>query len=358
MPTEAIRALLQGTIDAIQDSIKIVSPQYQVLFLNQTGEKFHGKTCAEAAGQTCYAILRTRSEPCAHCTLRLVLETSQPQQIEFTAYDPEGAIKEYEQAHYPLRDKANLLVGIVEITRDITERRAFERQLLHSEKLAAIGQLSAAVAHEIRNPLTGIRLGIDSLLDSTQDLQQKETLEAIIQDVRRLDQVLTQLLDFTRRKEPQRESLQVSELIERALFFFRKQAKTQKVEVSVNVQPQLPEVHASLDQLLQVLLNICLNALQAMPQGGMLRLRADRLTHGDKSGVLITVQDSGKGIPAEHRARLFEMFFSTKTSGSGVGLAVSNKIIAAHGGAIWVESPPGLGALVNIFLPLDAELKA
>jgi signal transduction histidine kinase len=167
--------------------------------------------------------------------------------------------------------------------------------------------------------------------------------------------VLTQLLDFTKRKEPQRNLVSPAELIERALFFIRKQAQNQRVDIRLNLRRDLPQVQANSDQLLQVFLNIFLNALQAMPEGGVLRLRADRLSHGDKSGVLITVQDTGKGIPREHRERLFEMFFSTKPAGSGLGLAVSNKIIAEHGGAIWVESPPGMGALVNIFLPLQSD---
>ncbi len=355
LPLDEIRTLLQGTIDSIDDAIKIVSPDYEVLFINRAAEKLHGKTCEEVRGKYCYTELRGKAEPCAHCASKIVVESGKSQQIEYFITDAEGQRREFEQFHYPLKNEDGALLGIIEITRDITERRTFERQLMHSEKLAALGQLSAAVAHEIRNPLTGIRLGIDSLLENTSEANQKETLEAVIQDVRRLDHVLTQLLDFTRRKEPQRDRLNVVELIERALFFIRKQAKGQKVTIKLNLRRDLPEVRANADQLMQVLLNIFLNALQAMPGGGMLRIRTDRLTHGAKSGILITVQDSGKGIPEEYRDRLFEMFFSTKPSGSGVGLAVSNKIISEHGGAIWIESPPGMGALVNIFLPLEQQ---
>jgi len=355
LPRDEIRALLQGTIDALEEAITIITPQYEVLFINRAAEKRFNKTCEEAAGKLCFLELGGARAPCTHCSLRKVVECGQTQYVEFYASDQEGQRREYEQHHYPLRDSDGKLLAVVEITRDITERRMFERQLLHSEKLAALGQLSASVAHEIRNPLTGIRLGIDSMLESSENEQQKETLEAIILDVRRLDHVLTQLLDFTRRKEPHRNLVSVAELIERALFFIRKQAQTQRVEINLNLRRDLPDVRTSADQLLQVLLNIFLNALQAMPDGGMLRLRADRLTHGDKSGVLITVQDTGKGFPEEYRERLFEMFFSTKPSGSGVGLAVSNKIIAEHGGAIWVESPPGMGALVNIFLPVGSQ---
>ncbi|RJP73064.1 MAG: PAS domain S-box protein [Candidatus Zixiibacteriota bacterium] len=355
LPPEEIRALLQGTIDAIEDAIKIISPEHQVLFVNRTAESRYGKSCEEAAGKLCYSELGGRGVPCSHCSLRLVVETGRPQQVEFTATDAEGQRREYEQFHYPLRNGNDELLGVVEITRDITERRTFERQLQHSEKLAVVGRLSAAVAHEIRNPLTGIRLGIDALLEETTEPQQRENLEAVIQDVRRLDRVLTQLLDYTRRKESLRDRLRVPELIERVLFFIRKQARLQGVQIETTLEADLPEVQASADQLMQVLLNIFLNALQAMPQGGALRIRADRRTREARAGVLITVQDTGDGIPEEYRTRLFETFFSTKSAGSGMGLAVSNKIIADHGGAIWVESSPGAGAQVHIFLPLDPQ---
>jgi PAS domain S-box-containing protein len=354
LPTEKIHDLLQGTIDTLNDAIVILSPQYKVLFMNNAAEKRYYKTCEEALTKTCFVVLGEASAPCAHCTLRLVVETGRTQQIEFCTLGSDGQRQEFEQSHYPLKSASGELLAVAEITREITERRMFERQLLHSEKLAVLGQMSTAVAHEIRNPLTGIRLGIDSLLETERDPLEKEALEAIVQDVRRLDHVLTQLLDFTRRKEVNRSHISVPELIERALFFIRKQATNQHVAIKLTLRRDLPQVKASSDQLLQVFLNIFLNALQAMPEGGMLRISTDLLTHSARSGILVTVQDSGKGIPDEHRERLFEMFFSTKPSGSGVGLAVSNRIIAEHDGAIWVESPPGMGALVNIFLPLDS----
>jgi PAS domain S-box-containing protein len=355
LPIEEIRALLQGTIDTLQDSIIIISPQYQILFMNGAAERRHQKSCHEASGKTCFDVLGGATGPCAHCTLRLVVETGHSQEIEFRANGFDGQVREYEQVHYPLKTDSGELLAVAEITRDVTERRLFERQLLHSEKLAVLGQLSTAVAHEIRNPLTGIRLGIDTLLEKDRAAEEKETLEAIVQDVRRLDHVLTQLLDFSRRKEAHRDRLSIAGLIERALFFIRKQAYNQHVTIKQHLKADLPEVKPNADQILQVFLNIFMNALQAMPEGGTVLIQTDRLSYASRPGVLITVQDTGKGIPEAHRERLFEMFFSTKPSGSGVGLAVSNEIIAEHGGAIWVESPPGAGASVNIFLPVDTQ---
>lgn len=349
-----IRALLQGTIDSIEDSIKIVSPEYEILFVNRATEKQAGKTCDEVAGKLCYSELRGLADPCPHCALRLVMETGQFQRVEYSSDSQDGRHREFEQHHYPLRNVRGKMIGIVEVTREVTEKRLFERQLFQSEKLASLGQLSAAIGHEIRNPLTGIRLGLDSITRQPGlNQEQNEILEAVSQDVRRLGGVLDQLLSFARPKEPKKNRLQVIELIESSLFFIHKQAHKQGVEIKLELRQELPLVHADADQLRQVLLNLFLNALEAMPDGGILRISADRLTHGNRSGVLITVQDTGTGIPEEYREKLFEMFFSTKPSGSGVGLAVSNKIIAEHGGALWVESPAGMGALVNIFLPLD-----
>lgn len=353
LPPDELHALFQGTIDAIEDAIKIISPKYEILYINKAAEKQHGKRCQDVIGKLCFSELGGKSSPCAHCAFRAVVEKGISQRVEFTKIEDDRK-KEYEQAHYPLRNISGEIIGVIEITHEITDRRRFEKQLLQAEKLAAIGQLSAVIAHEIRNPLTGIRLGINAILEDTQDARQRESLEAIVQDVRRLDDVLKQLLDFTKHKQEKRAPIQVPELLERALFFIRKQAQKQHVEIKLNISTGLPSVNANGDQLLQVLLNILLNALQAMPGGGELRIRADRLTHGNQSGILVTVQDTGKGFPQEYKDKLFDMFLSTKPSGSGVGLAVSSKIIAEHGGAIWVESPPELGALVNIFLPLAA----
>ncbi|MFH1862255.1 MAG: ATP-binding protein, partial [bacterium] len=325
-----IPALLQGTIDAITDAIKIVSPHYKILFVNRATEQQVGKTCDEVSGKLCYAELKGYVDPCPHCLLRIVLESAQAQQVEYSSKQIDGQRRDYEQFVYPLFKKNGELLGLVEVTRDVTEKRLFERQLLHAEKLAALGQLCAAIAHEIRNPLTGIRLGIDTLLDEQLEERFREILAAVSDDTRRLDQVLTQLLDFARRKEAKREDVDVAALIERSLFFIRKQAKTQGVEVHLALQRNLPAVRADLDQLQQVLVNVFINALQAMPKGGLLSVRLDRLTHGANSGILIAVQDTGVGIPAEYKEKLFEMFFSTKSSGSGIGLALTNKIISEH----------------------------
>ncbi|MCX6639422.1 MAG: ATP-binding protein [bacterium] len=353
--SEQIRSLLQGTIDAIEDSIKIVSTQYEILFINRAAEKSVGKTCDTVTGQRCFDKLRGRIEPCPHCVLKQVIEDGHSQEFQFTVVDPDGRNHNFEQMVYPLRNDKEVMVGVVEVTRDVTERRAFERHLLHNEKLTALGKLAVSVAHEIRNPLTGVRLGIDSLLEETEVQLQKEALTAISEDIRRLDRTLNELLDLARRKEPKREETNLADLIDRAIFLVRKSASRQKIEIKMTLPPDLPKLNVDSDAVRQVLLNLFINSIQAMPEGGLLQIGGAKLAYQQRAGVLISVRDTGPGFPPEACGPTFDMFFTTKPSGTGVGLAISSRIISDHGGLLWGENLREGGALVNIFLPIETD---
>jgi PAS domain S-box-containing protein len=350
---DQIRNLLQGTIDAIEDAVKILAPDYQILFVNSASERMTGKTCDAVVGMLCFQT-RGKLEPCSHCALRKVVETGQSQHLEFITENPQGQNRVFEQQVYPLRNEQGELAGVVEVTRDVTEKRAFERHLMHNEKLTALGKLAFSVAHEVRNPLTGVRLGLESLMDDTLSTGQKEVIAAVSDDVRRLDQTLNQLLDLARRKEPIREEANLGELIDRSIFFIRKFASDQHVELKVNLQQDLPKLFVDSDQLRQVFLNLFLNSLQAMPEGGVLQISGTMITYQERSGVMIAIRDTGPGFTAEASGHLFDMFFTTKPTGSGVGLALSSRIISDHGGLLWVENLREGGALVSLFLPFES----
>jgi two-component system sensor histidine kinase AtoS len=280
-----------------------------------------------------------------------VIENRRPEQVEYTSDDSKGNRRIYRQHVYELKNERGELIGVVEVTRDITEQRAVERQLYQREKLAALGQLSASIAHEIRNPLAGIRLGIDTMLEDAKEADARFALEAMSDDIRRLNGVLNQLLDFSRRKDSERSHLSIPDVIERAVFFIRQQAKNQKVEITTSFEKNLPEVVADADQLQQVFLNLMLNSIQVMEAGGNISVTAAGMTHEGRPGLQIRMSDTGPGFPEQVKEKLFDMFFSTKPGGSGVGLAIANRIITEHDGAIWIENPEGGGASVTVFLP-------
>ena len=223
-------------------------------------------------------------------------------------------------------------------------------RLLHTEKLASLGRLSAGIAHEINNPLTGVLLHASSMLEQMPaDDPRRESLDLIVSETKRCRDVIKGLLDFSRQSRPNKALASVRELADRVLSVLGKQATARGIRLTASGEP-VPDVNMDSAQMLQVLLNLVLNAMDAMPLGGPLNLtwrRVDGL-------VEIDVVDAGGGIPADQLARIFEPFFTTKENGrgTGLGLAVSWGIVEQHGGTIRVRSEVGRGSTFTVSLPL------
>jgi Amt family ammonium transporter len=237
------------------------------------------------------------------------------------------------------------------------ELEATQRQLFQSEKLAALGKLSAGIAHEIRNPLTSIKILIHSLVDagSTESSREKD-LNVIETEIERVNKIIRQFLDFARPRPPSLEPADPRKLIEETLALVGYEMESQGVQLERVDIFDLPSVPMDREQMKQVLLNLILNALQAMPRGG--RLKIQTVLHdpsaeaGGGPAVEIVVQDSGGGIPSEIQSKIFEPFFSTKEEGIGLGLSVAQRIVEDHRGRIRVESTPGKGTTFYVTLPL------
>jgi len=225
-----------------------------------------------------------------------------------------------------------------------------------SERLAALGRLAAGVAHEIRNPLASLKLFLESLPeDLPLATEQAEDFAVAMQQVRRMENTIQHFLSFARPQEPCLVEVQFAKLIEDALVVVQPRANQQEVQIEKHVAAALPCVQGDARQLGEVLVNLLVNALDAMPQGGRLSIRvtADTLASGQttRPAVRIDVADTGPGIPEALRDRLFEPFITTKASGSGLGLAIAQSTVERHGGTIRVQSQPGQGATFSILLP-------
>jgi len=224
-----------------------------------------------------------------------------------------------------------------------------QRELIRAEQLSAVGQLAASVAHEVRNPLTGIKLLVESALRSNNSKPLNlEDLQVIHREVERLEQTVQGFLNFARLPTPQLSTCDLREIVRAAAELVGAKARQIKVEIAVRA-PQEP-VPALVDrsQMETVLVNLFLNALDAMPQGG--RLEVD-LTDLGESGVRLTVADTGTGIPAQVAARLFTPFVTTKPTGTGLGLTISGRILEKHGGCISASNRAEGGACFVITLP-------
>ena len=259
-----------------------------------------------------------------------------------------------------------------ELETRIQAQKLAEARLIRSARLAAVGEMAAGVAHELNNPLTTVTGLVEIALDELpSEHPQKSDLELVLQEAHRARGVVRRLLDFSRPVDDQRLSTDVNELIQGTLPMFEHLAYISGVKLHTDLDPGLPWISLDPNQIKQVLINLIHNALQALPQGGSLRLSTSRqqrqapsrITRASQTGtqsipewVVITVSDDGEGIPPEIVERIFEPFFTTRPAGkgTGLGLSVSYGIVTSHGGWIEVDSQPGKGSQFRIYLPASA----
>jgi PAS domain S-box-containing protein len=235
--------------------------------------------------------------------------------------------------------------------RDVSERKRLQEQLGRTERVAELGTLASGMAHEIGTPMNVILGRAEYLLDRVADESVKRGLRTIITQVERITKVMNQLLSFARRRTPERHSLELQRVIEDSVEIFEERLTRDGIQLEMEPADSSLMVLADRDQMSQVLINLIMNALHAMPEGGALRIGL--APEPEKRMVKLTVGDTGHGIPQEVIEKIFDPFFTTKEfgKGTGLGLTVVKRIVEEHQGAITVESEEGKGTMVTILLP-------
>ncbi len=283
--------------------------------------------------------------------------------IDVTSNDEMGYLaKSFNQMTLDLQNaQKQIQEGIRNLEHKVEERtqelKTTQSQLLHSEKLAAVGALAATVAHEINNPLTGVYTYIRLMerkigqgQNGAEDiLKYKEFLDTMRREVERTTAIVQNLLDFTRPKDPVRKAMDLVKGMEESLALISNKLGLANIEV-VRILNPLPEIQADPAHMKQVCLNLLINACEAMEEGGTLTIRSDH--HPDKNTVTMSVRDTGSGIEEKDLARIFDPFFSTKKKGTGLGLSVVNGIVTRHDGKIEIKSVPGKGTEFRVTLPI------
>lgn len=240
----------------------------------------------------------------------------------------------------------------------LTRKRmeAANRRLLQAEKLASIGRISASIAHEIRNPLTSVKLNIQKVMES-EDLDDidKEHLDISQEGIGHIENFIKELLNFTRVSELQLNYFSVEQIVDESIKMIRNTLKLKDVELAKEVQERLPQVLIDGDKIRQVLLNILHNACEAMDKGGKITIALSLLKGRRGRKVRIRISDNGPGIPKKDKENIFEPFYTTKSTGIGLGLANARKIIVQHKGSIHAVENEGSGACFDIFIPCEEE---
>jgi len=331
----------ETTFNAITDGISIHDREFRTVRANQALANLLGKPLEEIVGQPCYRVFHGCNEPMPGCPLAKTLEMAQPATLECEETLQGRTLR---VMTYPVMNGAGRPTGGVHIVHDVTDENRVQQQMRQMEKLSAIGQLVAGVAHEINNPLQGI-VGFSELLARDHALEDKERAADHVNRIRReadrVRRIVQNLLSFARQHDPQHEPTSINDLLQRVLEFRLYPLRTGNIELHTDLEPSLPTTTVDPYQLQQMFLNLVINAEQAMTNtygGGNLTIRS-RLT--GKDTIRVEIEDDGPGIPEEHISKVFDPFFTTKEvgQGTGLGLSICYGIVQEHNGRIWIESP-------------------
>ncbi|MDO8462526.1 MAG: ATP-binding protein [Deltaproteobacteria bacterium] len=261
----------------------------------------------------------------------------------------------------PLWDDHETFLGWTVTFQDTSALKKMEEQKRKVDRLAQMGTIAAGLAHEIRNPLSGIKGAAQLIAREPGRPELKEWSELILKESERVNRLLTDLLDFSSPKSFSLEALNINQLLDLILVLQEEQLRSQKITLMREYDPSLPPILGNSDRLTQAFLNFIKNAIEAMPEGGRLRVASRmvsdyRIRRGDQGSsqmASVEVQDTGVGIPVEDLDKIFTPFFTTKSRGSGLGLALAQKIVHEQEGTVQVKSQVAVGTTVSVFLRLS-----
>jgi two-component system sensor histidine kinase PilS (NtrC family) len=344
-----------------------------ITHFNEQAARITGWAPSEAIGRPCGDILRTAAG--GHDLLHEIrLLGNRDGEVDLLTRD--GSHVPVSLRLTALAEDGTTMAGAVGIFTDLTDQRRAESELRRKERLASLGELSAGVAHEIRNPLAGIGAAAQLLRKrlETGDERTRFT-DVILDEVGRLDRIVESLLKFARPAPPRLKPASVLDCARRALALVEEGAREGGVAVETSLAADIPQLYIDEDQIVQVLLNLLQNALQAMPDGGVLALSVGRTTRSpwvrrsagrraeDRARlpvparpleyVEVGIGDTGQGIPKAALERIFDPFFTTRREGTGLGLSISQAIMREHGGFLSIDSTPGRGTVASVHLPIE-----
>lgn len=369
------RERYKDVIDAVGDGIVVIDHNYTVVHANRVLQERYGDT----TGRKCYEAHMARKTPCTDCPVRQVFATGQSAWETWEIID--GSRREWVESHAtPLRNERGEVIAAVEVLRDITQRRQLEMELMLSARLRALGELATGIAHEISTPMLGILTFSDMVEQETAHLplspETRRDLDLIRENARRVVKVTDRIRAFARHEPPTVSKVDLNESVQKALELLRYQMQVRGISVSLALAPSLPCVWGNGDELIEVIINLLVNAIDAVSEKGVITIQSRCETNGvwdsasreegvaalahapNSCQVLLQISDTGCGIASENLERIFEPGFSTKaedgtSKGLGLGLFLSRGMVESFGGTLSVQSDVGGGATFTIAAPSD-----
>lgn len=356
---EEVKGLARHILKSIPTGVLTINGNGLITAVNPAAEAVLKRSTTAMLGNNYEAVFQEGD------TIRMVLDAARQRQQyidhqDLPYDDGDRTRRTIRVSTAELSDDESGPGGVILLAKDVSDWLALEQRVRSAEKLAALHTLSAGVAHELRNPLSAVDLNLQLLEDDLRDNNQLTTTTAqyvkvLNAESRRLTAILDNFMKFARPGSVQFHECDVKGVIAHIVSLLQHEADERHVRLQTTIADEIPTIVGDETQISQALLNVVVNAFQAMPGGGVTEITAAPLHMGDKAWVDIIVRDSGMGIKSEDVSRLFEPFFTTKVNGSGLGLAIAYRIIQDHGGEIQVSSTPGSGTSVVIKLPTSLQ---
>ena len=317
---------------------------------NLKSEEIFGKKRKEVLNKDCQEVLNLNVE--GECIFKKCLLTRKNIDQEIILEEKGLKKKILEVNSSFLTGEVGDITGMVVVIRDITEIKNLNEEVARHKRLAALGKLSAGIAHEIRNPLSSIRGLAQFVYNSfSKTDERKEDLNTIIQEVDRLNKLVVQVLDYAKLKELNLTSFSLNNLVNKIVVLFKQEIKNKQIIFYLELSSDISLIEADKDQIRQILMNVVINAIQAIPEKGKIKIKTEKDLLRGEPAVKLVIEDNGIGIAEKDLNQIFDPFFSTKEQGSGLGLSIVYKLVEGHQGEIKVESKEGEGTKFIIFLP-------
>ena len=354
--------VLSGIVQSIEAAVVLHDRRLRVVFVNESFKKIYEKQDHEVIGKSPVEFLPDFEKEQKGAILRRLRRTlatgKKSRYHEFTYCSPSGKFRYLLGISIPIFNGKQEITHVMSVIHDLTRRKELEQAAVKAAQLSSIADMAYILAHEINNPLTGIILGLSTLYENLTQDENIRTVDSIMKDLKRIQSIVN---DFLRpkRKGLQRRSERLSvlgEIIDDILLNLSGQLNRQGIRVKRDLCRDDRELLLDRDELHRALLNILLNAIQALPVDGGIEIRSAVQPGGEPGApdrLLLSLADNGPGIETQKQDMIFNPFYSSKNGGTGLGLSICRSIVTAHGGSMEVDSVPGRGTTVKVFLPIQ-----
>ena len=343
---------LQALFDGITDGISIIDKDHRVIAVNKGQAALSGKSEDELIGQICYEKFTDKGEPCKGCPVDVTLATGKPENGERIVRRDSGELRYWSLLTFPLTDTDGKTTQVIKYVRDITEQKRMNEEIEQSRRLSVIGEMIAGVAHEVKNPLQNISMGLTLLKYETEGSKEcLETIENVMQGVKSLNSIVQDLLDFSKPMNLEIFDYDVNDILDEVIINMKDVFLKNNLKVEKDFYKGVKSIKIDGMKIKQVFVNLLQNALEAMHDGGEIKISTEILSRNGIGYTEIKIKDTGSGISEENIGKIFEPFFTTKSKGVGLGMAIVQRIIRLHGGEIKVNSKTGNGTefVVDLF---------